>query len=105
MSHHNPISMEDSREGCHCSRCGWQSDGGSSKEHAFSTPLMEEANDQGEAWFKCENLSVERKSLMCLEKELEVALSFEHANGDDGGPGVHPIRITRILLGRLFRER
>ena len=48
-SRHNPVSMEDSREGCHCSRHRGWSDGGSSKEHAFNTLLMEEANDQGEA--------------------------------------------------------
>ena len=105
MSQHNPISMEDSREGCHCSRCGGQSNGGSSKEHAFSTPLMEEANNQGEAWLNYENSSVERKSLMHLEKELEAALSFKHIVGDDGGLRVHPIWITCILLRHLFRER
>ena len=42
---------------------------------------------------------------MSLERELEAALSFEHADGDDGGLRVHPIWITRILLGRQFRER
>lgn len=52
MSRHNPVSMKDSREGCQCSRCGERSDSGLSKEHAFSTPLTEEADEQGEARFK-----------------------------------------------------
>ena len=100
----SPVSMEDNREGCHCSKCGGRSDGGSSKEHAFSTPLTEEADEQGEAWFKQENSAMER-SLMWLERELEAALNFEHMDGEDGGPRVNPIWITRILLGRQSRER
>lgn len=105
MSRNSPVSMEDSRDGCHCSRCGGRSVGGLSKEHAFSTPLTGGANDLGEAWFRNENSTVERKSLMRLERELEAALSFEHGDGEDGGPRVHPIWITRIFLGCLFRER
>ena len=46
------MSMEDNREGCHCSRCGGQSDGGLSWEHAFSTSSTEEVDEQGEAWLK-----------------------------------------------------
>lgn len=46
------MSMEDNREGCYCSRSGGQSDGGSSREHAFSTPLTEKVYEQREAWFK-----------------------------------------------------
>ena len=48
----NPTSMEDNKDGCHCSRCGGRSDGSSSQEHAFSKPLMEDPDKQGEAWFK-----------------------------------------------------
>ena len=97
--------MEDSREGCQCSRCGGQSEGGSSKEHAFNTLLTEEADDQWETWFKRENLSMERRSLMRLERELDTVLCFKHVDDEDGGPRVHPIWITRILLGHLFSER
>ena len=49
MSRNNPVSMEDSRDGCHCSRCGGWSVGGSSKEHAFNTPLMGGEENPGEA--------------------------------------------------------
>lgn len=105
MSWNNPTSMEDSRDGCHYSRCGGWSAEGSIKEHAFSTPLMEGAEDSGEAWFRSENSTTERKYLMRLERELEVALSFVHAEGEDEGLRVHPIWITCIILGRLFRER
>ena len=42
---------------------------------------------------------------MKLERELEAALNFEHMDGEDGGSKVHPIWLTLILLGRLFRER
>ena len=93
MERYSPTSMEDSKDGCHCSRCGGQSTGDSSKEAL------------GEAWFKNENSTAERKSLMRLERELEAALSFEHGDREDGGPRVHPIWITCILLGRLFQER
>ena len=61
MSRRSPVSMDDSRDGCHCSRCGGCSDGGSSKEHEFSVPLMEEVDDQGETWLKSENSSAERR--------------------------------------------
>ena len=42
---------------------------------------------------------------MRLERELEEALCFEHEDDDDGGLRSNPIWFTRILLGRLFRER
>lgn len=96
--------MEDSKDGCHCSRCGGRSDGGSSREHAFSKLLMEELDNQGEAWFKQENSAAERQSMLRLERDMEAALNFEHSDGEDRVPKVHPIWITHILLGRLFRE-
>ena len=43
----NPASMEDSRDGDHCSRCGGRSHGSSNQEHAFSKPLQEEPDEQG----------------------------------------------------------
>jgi hypothetical protein len=55
MSRHSLVSMEDSRDGFHCSHCGGCSDGGSSKEHEFSILLSGEDDDQGETWFKHEN--------------------------------------------------
>ena len=85
------MSMEDSRDGFHCSRCGGRSDGGSSKEHEFSIPLSQEDDNQGKTWFKHENSSVERRSLMHLERELEVALHFEHGDDEEGGPQANPI--------------
>ena len=96
--------MEDSRDGCHCSRCGGRSDGGSSWEHTFSKPMMENPDKQGEAWFNQENSAAERRSMLRLERELEAALTFEHSDGEDSGPKVQPVWITRIFLGRLFRE-
>lgn len=100
-----PMSMEDSRDGCHCSRCGSQSYGSSSREHAFSKSLMEDPDEQGEAWFNQENSAAERHSMLRLERELEVALAFEHSDGEDSGPKVQPVWIMHILLGRLFKER
>ena len=97
--------MEDSRDWCHCSRCGGQSDGNSSWEHAFSKPLMEDPNEQGEVWFNQDNSAVERCSMLQLERDLEASLIFEHLDGEDSGPKVQPVWITHILLGRLFRER
>ena len=44
-SQQSPTSMEDSRDGCHCSRCGGRSDGSSSQEHTFSKPLMEDPDE------------------------------------------------------------
>ena len=66
---------------------------------------MEELDEQGEAWFKLENSAAERRSMLRLERDMEAALNFEHSDGKDSGPKVHPIWITRILLGLLFRER
>ena len=68
------MSMDDSRDGYHCSRCEGRSDGGSSKEHEFSIPLTEEVDDQGETWFKCDNSLIERRAMLRLERELEAAL-------------------------------
>lgn len=99
---HIPTSMEDSRDGCHCNRCGGQSIGDSSRQFTFSTPLTGGAEDLGETWFRNENSTTERKSLSQLERELEAALSFEHGDEEEGGSRVHPIWITCILLGRLF---
>jgi DNA-binding XRE family transcriptional regulator len=96
--------MEDSRDGCHCSRCGDRSDGSSSREHAFSKPLMEDPDEQGEVWFNQGNLATERRSMLQLERGLEAALNFEHLDGEDSGPKVQPVWITCILLGCLFRE-
>ena len=39
-----------------------------------------------------------------LERELDVALRFEHGDGMVGEPKASLIWITWILLGRLFRE-
>ena len=41
----SPMSMEDSRDRCHCSRCRGRSDGSSSWEHAFSKSLMEDLDE------------------------------------------------------------
>ena len=91
MERHSPTSVEDSRDECHCSRCGGWSAGDSSRGFAFSTPLTGGADDPRETWFRNENSTAERKSLSRLERELEVALSFKHGNGEEGGPRVHPI--------------
>ena len=42
----------------------------------------------------------ERRALFRLEKELEATLLFEHG----GDCRASPLWVTRILLGRLFRE-
>ena len=97
--------MEDSRDDCHYNRCGGRSDGSSSWEHAFSKPLLEEPDEQGEIWFNQENSAAERCSMLRLERELEATLTFEHSDGEDSGLKIQPVWITRILLGRLFRER
>lgn len=102
---HSPVSMEDSRDGYHYSRCGGHNDGGSSKEHEFSAPLMEEDDDQGETWFKRESSSAEWRSLLRLERELEAALRFEHGDSKEGESQSNPIWVTCIMLGCLFKER
>ena len=40
-----------------------------------------------------------------MERDLKVALHFEHSDGEYSGPKVHPIWISHILLGHLFMER
>lgn len=55
----------------------------------------------GERWFTMENSPAERRALSRLEKELEATLLFEHG----GEHRANPHWVTRILLGRLFRER
>jgi uncharacterized protein YecA (UPF0149 family) len=42
--------------------------------------------------------------MLRLERELEIALAFEHSDGEDSGLKIQPIWITHILLGHLFRE-
>lgn len=101
----SPMATDDSHDGCHCNKCGGRSDEGLSWEHEFNTPLTEEIDAQGENWFKSENSLSERRTMMRLERELEAALWFEHEDDDYGGLRSNPIWITRILLGRLFRER
>ena len=76
----SPTSMEDSRDDCHCSRCGGRSDGSSSREHGFSKPLLEEPDEHGDIWFNQENSVAERRSMLCLERELETALAFKHSD-------------------------
>ena len=56
---------------------------------------------RGEHWFIMENSPVERRALSTLEKELEATLLFEHG----GEYRANPHWVTRILLGKLFRER
>lgn len=65
---------------------------------------MEDLDEKGEAWFNQENLAVERRSMLWLEKDLEATLNFEHSDGEDSGPEVQPVWIMCILLGHLFRE-
>lgn len=94
----SPMATDDSRDGCHCSRYRGCNDGGSSRDHEFNTSLMEEIDAPGE------NSPSKRRTMMRLERELEVALRFEHRDDDDRGLRSNPIWITKILLGRLFRE-
>jgi hypothetical protein len=67
--------------------------------------FLGEHDDQGEQWFKRENSQEERRSLFRLEWELHAMLWFEHGDGSGGGPKASQLWVTRILLGRLFRER
>lgn len=59
----------------------------------------------GQQWFNRENSQAERQSLFRLERELDVTLRFEHGDGSGGGMKVSQLWVTRILLGRLFKER
>lgn len=43
--------------------------------------------------------------MLCLERELEATLIFKHSDDEDSGMKIQHVCITRILLGRLFRER
>lgn len=55
----------------------------------------------GERWLDLETSSVERRALFRLEREMDATLMFEHG----GGLRASQLWVTRILLGRLFRER
>lgn len=104
MSGCSPLLMEDSRDGYNCSLCEGRSYGNSSKEEKeLSMPLRED-DDQGGQWFKRENSQAERRSLFCLERELDAALRFEHGHESGGRPNANQLWVMHILLGRLFRE-
>lgn len=60
----------------------------------------EEVNP-GERWFTMETSPAERRALFRLEKEMEATLMFEHG----GSRRANQLWVTKILLGRLFRER
>ena len=86
MSGCNPLSREDSRDNCNCSRCGGRNYGGSGKDAEEFNMSLGEDDDQGEQWFKQENSQAKQQSLFCLERELDATLCFEHGDGSGGGP-------------------
>jgi hypothetical protein len=55
----------------------------------------------GECWFTMETSSEECQALFRLEKEMEMTPLFKHK----GSYRASPLWVTRILLGRLFKER
>ena len=102
MAERSPITRESHRGGCHCSRYA-RNRGTKSKQKE-----VEEIQGMGsvevnlaERCYNTKNLTVERRTLSHLECELDVAFRFEQG----GGQGTSPVWVTRILLGRLLRER
>ena len=98
----SPLSREGSREGCHYSRCGGGRVAGGSGKEAWEVQSPRGGGENpGERWFNLENSYAERCSLLRLKRELDASLIFEHG----GGQRASQLWVTRILLGRLFRER
>ena len=104
MSGRSPLSMEDSKDGYNCSRCGGHSYGGSGKEVEETSMSLGDDDNLGEQWFNRENSQAEHRSLFPLEREFDATLRFEHGDESDGGLKASHLWVMRILLGRLFRE-
>ena len=75
--------------------------GNSEKAEAEGSQGGGQEMSPGERWFTMETSPAERRALFWLEKELEATLLFEHG----GSCRANPLWVTRILLGRFFRER
>ena len=105
MSRRSPLSMEDNKDSCNCSRCRGRSYGGSNKDAEESNMSLGNEDNLGEQWFNRENSQTEHWSLFCLERELDTTLRFEHGDESGGALKASQLWVTGILLGRLFRER
>ena len=53
-----------------------------------------------EKFYITENSAMEHRTLVRLERELQIALCFEHGSGQP----VSPVWVVRILMVRLLRE-
>ena len=92
----SPLCREGSRERCNCSRCGGgRVVGGSEMNTEEIQSPRARGEDPGERWFNMENSLVERRSLHCLERELNSSLIFKHG----GGLRTSPLWVVCILLG------
>lgn len=82
MVGYNPLSREGSREGCHYSCCGGgRGVGGSRKEVVENQVPRNGGENLGEQWYNLENMSIERRSMCHLERDLDTTLRFEQGGG------------------------
>ena len=85
-----------------CSKCrSGRGLGGTGKDTEEVNSSTRDEISSGEHWFNQETSSAERRAMFQLERELETTLKFEHG----GGQQASPLWVTRILLGRLFKEQ
>lgn len=85
-----------------CSKCKGRRGPGSvgKEEEEVNSTVCDEVIPR-ERWFNQETSTVEQRDSFRLEKELEATLGFEHGRRQQASP----LWVTRIMLGRLFKER
>jgi hypothetical protein len=98
----NPFGTKGNHRGHPPRRLGGDRGAGISREEEVEVRLNGQGDeDPEERWFRQDNSRAETCTLTRLEGDLNLALLFEQG----GGQRASQLWITRILMGRLSRER